>query len=154
MKNLFSWAALLSLSVFAAPGQEPEPAGRLSAAALRSVTVVFAPDYAGRSAEAREDAKPGASRGAALRSLETPPSRILSLMTSGRISKRAAGEFSAPGGLIGIRTGAGSVMASTVIVGEDGKPQFGCERLPQALDRLKAAASARKGAGQETGREK
>ena len=75
-----------------------------------------------------------------MRSVDTPPSRILSAMTGGR-NNAAAGpaEFPAPKGLVGIKTGAESVMAVIVTIGEDGKLQFDCSQLPQALERLKSA---------------
>jgi hypothetical protein len=97
--------------------------------AKAAVTVVFAPDYGLASQPQRR-----------LRSLETPPTRILSVMTGHRSDATAdpAG-FAARKGLIGIRTGEESVMATVVTAGEAGKPQFSCSQLPHALERLKTA---------------
>ena len=94
------------------------------------MTVVFAPDYARASSQPRQS----------LRSLETPPSKILSAMTGRRGSTAPDPvEFPALKGLTGIRTGAESVMATVVTFGDNGKPQISCSPLPQALERLKAA---------------
>jgi hypothetical protein len=73
-------------------------------------------------------------------------------MTGGRINASAgATEFGAPMGLTGIRAGADSVMAVVVTIGEDGRPHYGCSRLPQALERLKSANTAVHSTGEDAG---
>ena len=100
--------------------------------AKSAVTVVFSPDYSRATRSLRDKVS--------LRSINTPPSRIMSAMTGGRIDGPADSiEFPAPKGLTGIRTGAESVMAAIVTTGDDGKPHLSCSRLPQALERLKSA---------------
>jgi hypothetical protein len=71
-------------------------------------------------------------------------------MTGGRINADAGPvEFTAPKGLIGIKTGVESVMAATATIGEDGKVQFDCLQLPQALERLKSTNRAMGSAGKD-----
>jgi len=104
------------------------------------VTVVFAPDYNLLLRPSLADRHATGDQRASLRSVDTPPSRILGAMTGGRINTDAGPvEFPAPKGLVGIKTGVESVMASTVTIGENGKLQFDCSGLPQALERMKSA---------------
>src|SRR5262245_8552671 len=140
MKSICRWVSMLWLpaSVVCAQGPAAAETPRVDLEKA-AVTVVFAPDY-------RLASQPQRS----LRSLETPPSRILSAMTGG--SGSAAADpvgFAAPKGLIGIRTGAESVMATVVTIAEGGRPQFSCSRLPDALERLKSANTAGRSAGKD-----
>jgi hypothetical protein len=105
-----------------------------------AVTVVFAPDYSRM------------TQRASLHSIETPAARILGAMTGGRLTAADPVEFSAPKGMIGIRTGPESVMAAVMTIGEDGKPQISCSRLPDALERLKSANTAGRSAGKGSAR--
>ena len=143
MKSLFRWASMIWLpaSVVLAQGpttaEVPRPDWPKSA-----VTVVFAPDYGQALRPPQPDRHSQVDPSGNSRRLDTA-SRILNAMTNGRVSGAANPvEFTAPGGLIGIRPGVESTMATSVTIGDGGKLQFQCARLPEALERLKAASSA------------
>jgi len=74
-----------------------------------------------------------------LHSLDTPPARISIAITGGRSDGAGLpAEFVASDGLTGIRPGPESVLATTVVAGEDGRLHTDCSTLPEALERLKA----------------
>ena len=140
MKRFRPWVLIVCLSACVAFAQGPaaEPARVESAQA--SVTVVFAPDYNLLLRPSLADSHTTGDQRASLRSVDTPPTRILGALTGGRINADAGPvEFPASKGLVGIKTGVESVMASTVTIGENGKLQFDCSGLPQALERMKSA---------------
>jgi hypothetical protein len=129
MKSLCRWASMIWLSASVVFAQGPADETPRLDLAKAAVTVVFAPDYGLASQPQRS-----------LRSLETPPARILSFMTGHRGGAAADTiGFAARKGLMGIRTGAESVMATVVTAGEGGRPKFSCFRLPHALERLQSA---------------
>ena len=140
MKRFRPWILIVCLPGCVAFAQGPAAAAGRVESAQASVTVVFAPEYNQPLRPSFADGHATSDQRATLRSVETPPSRILSAMTGGRINADAGPvEFPAPKGLIGIKTGVESVMASTVTIGENGKLQFDCSGLPQALERMKSA---------------
>ena len=135
MKRFRQWIPIVCIPVSLSLAQSPATEVTRVDLARAAVTVVFAPDY---SSAPRPN----------LRSVDTPPSRILSAMTGGRVDVEAGThEFSAPKGMTGIKTGVESVMTATVTVGDDEKLKFDCSALPEALERLKSAN--RRAAGTE-----
>jgi hypothetical protein len=119
------------------------------------VKVVFAPDYNHALRSPRAERRGVAEGKTSPRSIDTTPSRILSAMTGGRGNASTnPAEFAAPDGLIGIRTGPESVMATIVTVGENGRLRSNCSALAQALELLRAAAATDRSAGRKTGNDR
>jgi hypothetical protein len=95
------------------------------------VTVVFAPEHR----QARQGAK-----SPRLDSLESWIQNVNAEGPTKNMDQPV--EFAAPGGAVGIRVGPESAIATTMIIGDDGKRHMECARFPETLERLKAAVPA------------
>jgi len=63
-------------------------------------------------------------------------------------------EFVARGGVIGIRPGPESAIATVVTIGDDGKRRVQCARFPEALESLKPSSSRAPLVNKEAGSDK
>jgi hypothetical protein len=138
MKRFVPWLTVLWLPCSVIWAQKP-PIQTVIDWPASSVTVVFAPDF---SRPRSLPSKPGAE------------SQTLAAITGIRKDPGKPVEFSAPRGLIGVRAGAESAMASFVEITEGGVRQSGCLPLPAVLERIRKAAPPAKGRVRETSNDK